>query len=232
MTDQNVHTKATISSGYHWRVGLFAIICLVWSVLCFKDGLYTYPEQRRHAQAFQEARDQGILDSDLWRDQAQENGWDPDEDPGVAKSDFDFYAQFVMAAITTPLALIWGVGFILGTGRWIGLGPDGLITSWGQHVRFDVVTKLDKHRWQSKGIAVVHYKAGSQQLRLVLDDWKYRREPITIMVRTVEDHLSDDQIVGGTRETTKEQEPTDQDPSDSEPGHQTQVDTQAPDQPA
>ncbi len=192
--------RATISSEYRWRVGLFAGFMLFWTGWCFLDGFVKYPAQRRHAEAFLEAKDKGILDTDEWRQQAADNGWNPDKDPGRPKSDFDIYTQFFMAAITTPLALIWGVGFIRAGGRWIALENDSLVTSWGQRVPLDAVTAINKQRWKSKGIAVVRYEENAGEKTLMLDDWKYTRAPIIEMVRAVEAGLSDEQILNGSRE--------------------------------
>lgn len=47
--------------------------------------------------------------------------------------------------------------------------------------------------------------AGSEDQRILLDDFKFERQPIEQIVRTIEDHLDDEQIVGDIRETERDQ---------------------------
>ena len=202
--------KATISPEYRWRVGLFAGFCLFWTLWCFLDGFVKYPDQREHANAFLEAKETGIVGTQEWEEIAKNRGWDPDKDPGRPKTDFDIYTQFFMAAITTPLAVIWGLGFIRAGSRWIALDKDALVTSWNQRVPFHALISINKQRWKSKGIAVVRYQEGAKQRTLVLDDWKYTRKPIEQMVRIVESNLREDQILGGPPEQSPLEETTDQ----------------------
>ena len=61
---------------------------------------------------------------------------------------------------------------------------------------FSAVTKLNKNRWKTKGIAVVSYDDQGKSRKLVLDNFKYSRDEISAMVHAVSSRLSPDQIVG------------------------------------
>ena len=58
---------------------------------------------------------------------------------------------------------------------------------------FDAITRLNKRRWE-KGIAVVRYTDATGDGKLVLDDWKFEREPTDRIGDEVEKRLKVDQI--------------------------------------
>ena len=204
MSEPATEIKATISPTYRLRIAAMAGICLLYTLWCFWDAFVAYPNQQRHAEAFAKAQEEGILDTEEWAKTAEENGWNAEKDPGNPRTSGDILTQFIQAAISGPFALIFGVGFVRTLGRWIAIEGDGLNTSWGQRVSFSNISSLNKQRWKSKGIAVVRYEENGKPRTIVLDDWKYTRQPTIDMVKIVESHLSFEQIVGGAPETPPE----------------------------
>ena len=145
-------------------------------------------EAGRLVQIFLEKRD------DMWLDFAKKKGW-PQEVEKVprARSDFDIATQFMMFSITFLIGLVYGLTVLRSLNRWIEVDEQGLNTSWGQRVPFDVITRLSKRRWE-KGVAVVSYNDGAGEQKLVLDDWKFDREATDLIVEEVEKRLDADQI--------------------------------------
>lgn len=139
-------------------------------------------------QTFQETRD------DMWSDYAKKNGW-PGEVEKVPhlRSDFDVATQFIMFAITFVIGSVYTLTVLRSMNRWIEVDAHGLNTSWGQHVPFDAIVRLNKRRWE-KGIAVVWYQDVGGERKLVLDDWKFERELTDQIINEVEGHLKVDQI--------------------------------------
>ena len=131
---------------------------------------------------------------DHWRELAQQKGWPEDRaDVPHPKTALDIITQFIMLGIAAPPGLFFLYAFIRSIRCWIQCTDAQLVTSRGQRVPIDTITRLNKQRWH-KGIAVVHFKSGNKQQRLVLDDWKYEQAAIGKMVEFLEQQLPADRI--------------------------------------
>ena len=193
--------KAMISSTYRWRLLLIALMGIGWGGWSIYDGFWNYPAQDVVANAFQEVK---AKNPDTWRDvwtkTATANGWST-EDPGAPHSAFDRRAQYVMAAITLPFGLFFGWAYLTSFNRWVATDEQGVSTSTGQQAPFSSITKLNKDRWKTKGIARVYYTdSQGGERRIVLDDWKYEARPTQQMLEEIEAQLKPEQIVGGAAE--------------------------------
>ncbi len=202
-------TRANISPGYRWRLGLIGMVCTAFGLWALYDGAVAYPHQQRVATEFLEYKDTGRRDE--WPDYARSQGWSI-KDPGKPKKDGEIYLQYGMAAAVGPIGLLYLFGFFRSMNRWVDADENGLITSWGQQVPFEGIKSLDKNRWRSKGIAVVNYEDHGTGRRLMLDDWKFERPPTEALVRLVESHLDPEHIMGGEPEPEPGQEAVDSDP--------------------
>jgi hypothetical protein len=200
--------KALAAPGYRWRLGLIAVVCMLLALWFAKDGFYTYPQHNAYVQAFEDLKRDHPLDyAEKW--------WKPYEhehdikqtDFNNKKSQFDFISQYICLAIAAPIGLIFLIAWVR-SNRWIASEATGLTTSWGEMVPFASMTRLNKERWRTKGIAVVAYRGADQiEHKLVLDDWKFQAPPTRTILMEVEAHLKDDQIVGGERERLPETGP-------------------------
>ncbi|MEX0776741.1 MAG: hypothetical protein WD042_13645 [Phycisphaeraceae bacterium] len=217
--------KAYIDKAYLGRVALLALMFLGFSGWFLYDGFVKYPRQDLIYREFQDFKqkhagsgDSSDKLSDLWNAYALEKGYpqvNPQADmttgqaePGKAHSDSDILTQKGLGFALLPLGLFFLFAVVRLKGRWISSDGSALITSWGQRVPFDAVTLLNKARWKSKGIAVVLYTDESSQVgRLVLDDWKYNRQPITDLVKETESYLKPEQITGEAAPTPPAEQP-------------------------
>lgn len=191
-----MNQKATIHSTYRLQLGGMAVFIMFWSVWFLYDGFWGYPLQRQIAREFAVYKEQGR--SDAWKAYADSQGW-PDGtegNPGHDYSDWDIRTQKMLGFGLLPLSLLYGLAFARSFSKWIALDNDGLATSWGQRVPYAAVTSLNKTRWRKKGIAVVQYQDGAATKRLVLDNFKYARDPIDAMVAAIEERVGPEQIVG------------------------------------
>ncbi len=136
---------------------------------------------------------------DLWRQYAQVHGLAADAPP-KRHSPSSIFTQFIMAAITAPIGLVFAFSYITSYGRWIRTDEEKITTHAGQEATYGQIMKLDKERWKTKGIAVVHYEGQKGAGKIVLDDWKFDRPTTDIILRDIEQHLTDDRIVNGERE--------------------------------
>jgi hypothetical protein len=184
--------KASISSGYRWRPGLFAVIALLLGLWFCYDGYVAWPRQKAIFEAYEQFTDEGRLSE--WPAHAAARGWPTDQDnPGQEHSELDLVVQRVLGFILLSVGVLYLIGWGRTLGRWIALADDQLTTSWGVRVPLDQVTSLDLNRWQSKGIAVVRYETNGKSGRLVLDDWKYDRESTEQIVAALREQLGMDE---------------------------------------
>ena len=182
--------RANISKGYIWRPGLIGVAALLFSAWFFYDGFVKYPLQKEmseaHTRIYQEHTDP-IEAGREWEKLAQSKGW-PVAKP-TAKTDTDIMTQKVLGGITAPVGLYFLFTFIVSLGKWIEADERGVRTRSGHEAGYDKITSIDKSRWQSKGIAVVQYESNGQPGRIVLDDWKFEREPTKRILEAIEERM-------------------------------------------
>ncbi len=184
--------RANISKGYIWRPGLIGVAALIFSAWFLYDGTVKYPRIQQIWQDYnkivQEHPGDPVEQARLWAEHAKAKGW-PTETPKKKMEDKDILTQKVLAAITAPVGLYFLLSFFMSLGKWIEADEDGIRTRSGQHVRYDQIKSIDKSRWDSKGIAVVHYEVDGRAGRITLDDWKFEREPTQRILTAIEQRM-------------------------------------------
>jgi len=184
--------RASISKGYIWRPGLIGLAALAAGGWFLYDGAVKYPRQQQMWQAYNQITREHVEDPNeaakAWEELAAANGW-PTKKP-VEKTDTDILTQKIIAGITGPIGLYFCFVFVTSRSKWVEADEQGLATNAGQRSSYESITSVDKSRWQSKGIAVVHYSGDGQAGRIVLDDWKFEREPIKRILQAVEERTA------------------------------------------
>jgi hypothetical protein len=90
-------------------------------------------------------------------------------------------------------------------GRWIEANDTGIISSWGQSLRFDQITAVNKRKWRDKGIAKVAYvDEKGRKRRFVIDDFKFHRYPTDDILYELEQRIDPALISGGPPEAHRE----------------------------
>lgn len=163
----SIQTK--LSRPYVMRFVIIGLAVLGISLWSAYDGLVAYPESNVRYDKFIELQKDGK--SDLWAEYARSKGWSV-EQPATRKSDFDIRVQFIQMGICAFLsvaAFAW-LGWL--KSRAPGANNDGVVVK-GRTIPFDTITKIDKTRWESKGIATLTYREKEAQKTLTLDEWYY-----------------------------------------------------------
>lgn len=194
--------RAEFQKSYLTRYLLLATVCLGMSAWFAYDGFIGYPSQLKYAEAYDEIRELPSREIEQrWKDITAENNWPttlPKKRAEEIRGDItgQYFWALLSAAVGIPALLL----YFRSRGSWVESTEQGLRTSWGQEVDFSNVQQLNKHRWQKKGIAKALYQEGDQQRSFTFDDFKFDREPLGAMLRQLEAKLTDEQIVGGSRE--------------------------------
>lgn len=190
--------KAKIRQGYLLRLLILTLACLAGAAWFLIDGFVSYPRQNQMLEAYKQIQTTYPDNTDLvaqeWQRTATEHGWPVNFSgpaPGKARSANDILVQRVLGFVLVPLALWIGLALLAHSKRWVALENNVLTTNHGQRIDLTQIDRLDKRRWKSKGIAVVHDRQGG---RVILDDWKYDREPTTRIVELIEGRLTPEQI--------------------------------------
>lgn len=189
--------RTDISKKHLLRLTAVALVLLGFSGWSYYDGKYAYPEQQKRADAYTEL--EAVEELERWPEVAAENGWEP-YDPGERKSDADIQVQFYMVGIAGIPGLLVLINVLRSLGKWIELDDKGLRSSRGVEVPLDAITKIDKKKWDKKGIAKLHYQADGSEKKFTLDDFIYERPTTDEILRQVEDRIGHDKIVNGKPE--------------------------------
>jgi hypothetical protein len=196
-------TRANFQSSYLTRYAIMAAICIGAGLWFAYDGFIGYPANLPAAKAYDEIRD--LNDAELriekWKELAEQNNWSkrPPE-KSAEEIENDIVGQYFWMTLCF-LAGIPAVYYYLSSkGNWVESTETGLTTSWGQTVDFSKVTELNKKRWEKKGIAKATYQTDSGNRMFVFDDFKYEREPLGEILKSLEAKLDREAIVGGPTE--------------------------------
>lgn len=175
--------EARVNPNWRLKWTLMALAMLGYTGLCFYDGLVAYPA---HDRRVAKSREYKVLTDEKkglwnwrseqstreWVEYAKSQGWSED-DPGDPYSDKDYFAQWWQPALCIPGALA-ALSMVLVVSRQRLIADEtGLTGTNGRKVAYDSIMSIDKARWDSKGIAMVHWSEGEQKGKIKIDDWVF-----------------------------------------------------------
>ncbi|MCH2179786.1 MAG: hypothetical protein MK106_13380, partial [Mariniblastus sp.] len=196
--------RADSNNGFLQRFLLIAIVCLGFGLYCLYDGFVAYPAELIRSTAFYELEKRGEVESDgisfasQWEALAAENGWSidkPKKKPAIIQSDILW--QYGMAGIAFMIGFPVLYNFFKTRNSWLESDGHAVTTSWGQTMELAQVEMVDKKKWEKKGIAKVTYQSNGQRAKMVIDDFKYEREPVGEILSQIESQVDREQIIGG-----------------------------------
>ena len=173
------------------------------------DAIVEGPHRLEKAEVWEQIDHDESLDQDKkmdqWRKVATENGWNPKHPKKEIKIKsakefiwFNYGLMGLCGLIAIP-CLLW---CLKTKGTWIESTDNGLRNSAGQQLTLDQITKVDKAKWDKKGIAVVHYtnEQGAANT-FVIDDLKYERATTDEIMAWIENNIDTKLVVNGRLET-------------------------------
>lgn len=191
--------KATIdkeSFGYRNRLLLIALGALFWAGYCFYDALVAYPDQIDAYNAVTQLKEEHPEDwRDRWEETAAENDWNTTKEP-EERTEGDILTQWIQFGIVFPIGSYCLIAVAIWSRRYVGADNTTLYANGGIEVPFDKITRIDANRWENKGIARVYYDLGSGEDNVLIDDFKYDRQPAMAIFNRIKDAIDGDKIVG------------------------------------
>lgn len=189
-----------VTRWYYRRMGMLAGLCLIFGCVFLYDGIWGYPKVVEIAQkkerftkeflpSFDEAKKNGRLeqwietakaqgmptgvdgDPPRWKSYAAKNGWE--EEPKLY-SDHEIAEQFHFAYGCFAGALIACILMLMNRGKVLRGEADHWVTPEGVQIRYADVFRVDKRKWEHKGLAYAWYRTQSgAEKRAVIDDLKF-----------------------------------------------------------
>ena len=189
-----------ITHWYYRRMGMLAGLFLIFGLMFLYDGVWGYPKVVDIAQkkerfmkeflpSFEAAKKDGSMeqwlakakadgmptgvdgDSPRWKTYAAQHNWE--EDPKLY-SDREIAEQFHYAYGCFAAAVIAGIVILLNRGKVLRGEADHWVTPEGVQIRYTDVFRVDKRKWEHKGLAYAWYRVqGGAEKRAVIDDLKY-----------------------------------------------------------
>jgi hypothetical protein len=189
-------------------MGIVAIGFGLWSLY---DGMVKYPAQRvrgyeefkvDYKSLFEDSQVKGMSVDQFERsaDNERRLEWAKYMHERGIKSIPEIFTQYIQAGVASLVGLFLLSIPIRSRGRWIEADESGITSSWGQSFQYDQVEQLNKRRWRDKGIAKVTYVDGGRRQQFVIDDFKFKREPMDQILFELEQHIEIERITGGSPE--------------------------------
>ncbi len=177
--------------------------CTAFAGWCLYDGLVAYPQKLTQAEAYEQLPEDGRRDA--WMELATEEGW-PTITPAKTAEDIrhDIGSQFMMVVLCMLFGIPALLKFMSGQGTWVEGDETVIRNSKGQEVPIDAITKIDKKKWEAKGIAKIFYEVDGKQKKFVMDDFKYDRKAMAQLMEFAESNLEEEQVLGDFLERDKE----------------------------
>ncbi len=207
LADLEMTIQAEFQTNYLYRYLIMALVCLGGAAWFGYDGFIGYPAKLPAAEAYEELTkiEDPVKRETDWTRLVEQNGW---ETPSKTSEKIraEIQGQFVYMVVGLLAGIPAVLYFFSCRGSWIESTEAGLTTSWGQDVDFEKVTELDKRKWAKKGIAKAHYDDNGQKKVFVFDDFKYQRDELGEILRSLESMLDRELITGGLTEEETDRE--------------------------
>ena len=195
--------RSDVSKKYLLRFAIVAGVLLGFSGWSFYDWKYEYPRQMEAGRMYyQEMSDEILGPPSLqeWVEVAQKNGWPtttpPQDYPDEASIRIQLW-QFVGTGVVGLLVLM---NVMRRWGSWVELEGSNLRNSYGEELTLDQIKKIDKKKWDKKGIAHLYYDQDGDEGKFLLDDFIYERPTTDEILLKIEEHIGHDKIVNGKPE--------------------------------
>jgi hypothetical protein len=201
--------RSEISRKHLLRLGIVGLFCSGAALWFLYDGMVGWPHWRERGLDFMEFREQNpdldpLAVTNAWKVRAEEKGWSTDnplyKDTNEPITERQIFDQFIWAGVAGMVGLFFVGRLLLNLGCWVEGDEKGLRSSEGKELEYSQITKLNKKKWRSKGIAWLHYDDNGKERRLLLDDYIYERNTMDDILRKVEDNIDHAKIVNGKPE--------------------------------
>ncbi len=193
--------------GRYYRNARFIIVAMFmgWGIWCAHDGFYKYP--RENEQQKQKFFDRAAkeLGRDLTAEEKQKNL----EGNKLPHTDLDITLNRVLAFVLPPASLLVLAWTLYNSRGEIRLSGETLSIPGHPPIALSAIQKIDKTRWDKKGIALLEYELpGGGFASAKIDDFVYAQDPTDAIVDRVEAYVAE-RCGDGIHQITQPPKPAD-----------------------
>jgi hypothetical protein len=177
---------------------LISLICFAYGLWCLYDGLVAYPANLERAKVYHvEMAELGEEREAAWLERTQTEGWPIPIPDKPDKIEGEIVTQFVQIGIVLAIGIPMLLKYLLARGTYVAADDDAIRPSWRRDpIPFSAITKIDKTRWEAKGIAKLTYTTDGGERAFTLDDFKFARAEMAQIMARAERDLPDNAIIG------------------------------------
>ncbi|MGB7343870.1 MAG: hypothetical protein WBD20_06640 [Pirellulaceae bacterium] len=217
--------RAPFDPKYFRRFLWVSLVCFASSLWFLYDAKVKYPANGKIAVAYEAMKtefdkanpDEAVDDLmplsqtkwlRAWEATAKQNNW-PIQPPAKTAKEIaeDIGKQYFMMVLCGLVGVPCLIKWWRARGTWVEGDEEIIRSSRGQELRIANIVKIDKRKWEEKGIAKIQYRTDDDRKRtFVMDDFKYQREPMAKIMAFAEAGLaSEEEAAGDRRELSEEQ---------------------------
>jgi len=170
--------------GYRWKHLIVSVAMIGFGLWFAYDGWKKWPEENARIAQVQKEKDAANASGDSAKVEAlakelQDLNYHSEMDLGIQK---------ILAIVLPAFGLFWGGWTIKDTRGVYRMQGNSLHVPGHPPVTVDDIRRIDKRKWDKKGIAFLHYEVGQPPTEgvLKLDDFAYDRKPTDEMLERIE----------------------------------------------
>ena len=205
----NMNKRAELEKFFWLKFLLIGLGTLGGAAYGAYDAFVAGPDRLKQAKIWEPI----LLDESLseevkmnqWKEAAAEHGWKksrPKKEIKIKSAKEFIWFNYGFTGLCLLISLPCLFWCLSTKGSWIESTENGLRNSAGKQLTLDQITKVDKAKWEKKGITVVHYsndQGGISTFRI--DDLKFERAKVDEIMAWVEDNIDSKLVVNGLLES-------------------------------
>ena len=173
--------------GYRWKHLVMSVLMIAGGAWFAYDGWINWPNMNTQA-----ARVEKELETaQRANNEQKKNDLAVELRKYEKHNDASILIQKILATTLPTFGLFWGIWTIRATRGSYRLGADTLHVPGHPPVTFNNIRRIDKRRWDRKGIVYLHYEYGQPPAPgvLKLDDFAYQRKETDEILQRIEDNV-------------------------------------------
>jgi hypothetical protein len=178
---------ATPDVGYRWKHLIMAVLMIAAGGWFAYDGWINWP--RMNGQAVRVEKE--LEAAQKANNEQKKNDLALELRKYEKHNDASILIQKLLASTLPAFGLIWGAWTLRATRGNYRLEGDTLHVPGHPPVPYDKIRRIDKRKWERKGIAFLHYEHGQPPVPgvLKLDDFAYQRKETDEILERIEQHV-------------------------------------------
>jgi hypothetical protein len=182
VVDDSTELVAEPDAGYRWKHLIMSILLIAGGLWFAYDGWIKWPKQ--NAQIEQVQRDK-VTAQDAG-DNARVEELSRQLSSMSHHTETDILIQKLLAFTLPAFGLFWGVWTLRDTRGLYRMTGDKLQAPGHPAITYADIRRIDKRKWDRKGIAFLHYDHQGRAGVLKLDDFAYERKATDAMLERIE----------------------------------------------